>query len=74
MGFKYPTAASHEFPETTLDMQTLVGRERLERTIAAFEEYVAKRKAEEDHFVANKRQIVAAQMHPRWAPSSSHGQ
>lgn len=35
---------------------------------------MAKRKAEADHFVANKRQIVAAQMHARWAPSSSHGQ
>lgn len=45
---------------------TVAGKERLEREISAHEAHVAKRKAEEDHFIANKRQILAAQSHAKW--------
>ena len=51
-----------------------MGRERLERTIAVHESYVAKKKAEEEHYIANKRQIVASKSQPRWAPASNHGE
>lgn len=57
-----------------MEMQTKEGKERLTRSIAIYEAHVAKRKAEEDHYIANKRTIVAAQSHARWAPTQSHGQ
>jgi hypothetical protein len=74
VGFKYPTLASQNFPEPTIEMQTKEGRDRLTRNIANYEAHVTMRKAEEDHYLANKRVIIAEQSHPRWAPTQSHGQ
>ena len=45
----------------------------MERGIATHEVYVAKKKAEYDYFMANKRQVFAEKMEPRWAPTKNHG-
>lgn len=74
VGFKYPTVVGTEFGEATLEMQTKEGRERIERTIKQHQDYVMARKAEEYHYLANKRSIVADKHESRWAPASCHGQ
>lgn len=61
------------FPHPSEELQTQEGKERVERNIAVFEKYVAKKKDEYDYFMANKRSIFADRMMPRWAPASTHG-
>ena len=63
----------NEFTEPSPNLQTIEGRDRMERGIKTHEEYVAKKKAEYDYFMANKRQIFAEKMEPRWAPTKNHG-
>lgn len=46
---------SKELPEPTMQLQTIEGKERVERNIRVHEEHVAKRKDEYDNFVAHKR-------------------
>ena len=73
-GFKPTSNVCKEFPLPSDDLQTKDGRERLDRCTETFNNYVNKRKDEDDFFVANKRQIFADRMQPRWAPASTHGQ
>lgn len=44
-----------------------MGKKRLERSIAEFNEHCGNHKAAEDYAVANKRQLMAAKLEPRWA-------
>ena len=61
------------FKEPSAALQTKDGQQRLERAEKTFNEHVQKRKEEYDYYMANKRQIFASKMKPRWAPTSTMG-
>lgn len=72
-GFKMTGKTCKEFPQAGAKLETKVGRERLERAEATFNETVARKKDEYDHFMANKRTIFAERMEPRFAPPANDG-
>ena len=73
-GFKPTSNNANYFPEAAADLQTKDGLDRLNRCTDEHNAYVARKKDEEDYFMANKRQIFQGRMMPRWAPASTHGQ
>lgn len=72
-GFKMTSNVGAEFPEPNENLQTVDGKERLQRTIQQHDTYVAGKKEEYDHFMANKRTIFASRFQSRWAPTTIHG-
>ena len=72
-GFKTAGKTADFFPHASEKLQTQDGRERLQRCEETFNANVKAKKDEFDYFMANKRQIYASRMKPRWAPTSNDG-
>ena len=66
-GFALSSNSIGYFGKPDESKDTKMGKDRLERSLAEFIEHCSNHKAADDYAVANKRQLMAAKLEPRWA-------